>query len=231
MADLPFSQNQVLPRLKDLLDQFKRDIFLTFNCHAIATIKAFEYPTMLNGVSYPHATVQASINYTRTVTDQSGVQSQLNYPLLVNLPVVSLCGGTTNLTFPVAVGDQALILFNDRDIDNWFAGARSGQVNSPRLHTFSDGVALVGLNTLSSYDTVRALLSNGIVKLGVNPSTNKVTIANGTSLLSILDLLVAALNSLATGLQANPVLEPAAFASGVALQTSLASIDFGMVLE
>lgn len=196
---LPFSTAQPIPRLKDLLDSLKRDIFLTLNCHTIATIQKFEYPTNLNGTDYPHPTVQATINYARTTTDAQGNQSSLNYPILVNLPVLNLCGGTTALTFPIAIGDQALILFNDRDLDNWFAGARSGQVNSPRLHHFSDGIALVGLNTLSSYDTVRALLTTGLLSVGINPSNNKVLITNdgtSTTLNTLLQNLITAIKGL-----------------------------------
>ncbi len=196
---LPFTNGQPLPRIKDLLDSLKRDIFLTLNCHSLATINEVEYPTNLNGVDYPRLTVQATLNYSRTVTDADGKQSPLNYPILVNMPVVSLCGGSTNLTMPIAKGDQALILFNDRDLDNWFAGATSGQVNSTRLHSFSDGIALVGLNTLSSYDTVRALLTTGLLSVGINPSNNKVLITNdgtSTTLNTLLQNLITAIKGL-----------------------------------
>lgn len=219
---LPFNVIRARPQMKDLLDALKKDVFLTLNCHALATIETFD----------PIAqTVQASLNYQRTVSDDSGAQTNQNLSVMVDMPLISLCGGATSLTFPISQGDQALILFNDRDLSNWANGARSGSVASVRLHSFADGIALVGLNRVSSYDTVRALLSDGTVKLGINPSTHKVALGNGTTLLSILDALVSALNSAATDLQANPITEPAAAAAGIALSAALASIDFGEVLE
>ena len=169
MSPLPFNIPQTKPRLKDLLDQLKRDIFLTLNCHAVATVQSVDLD---NGV------LTAQMNYCKTISDSSGNQTPVNYPIMVDMPIVSLCGGSAYLSFPIAKGDQCLIFFNDRDLDNWFSGARGGQLNSPRLHSFSDGIALAGLNDVVVWDSVRALLSDGNVAVGINPSTHKARVAN-----------------------------------------------------
>lgn len=178
---LPFNTLSVWPRQKDLLDLLKRDIFLTLNCHAVATVQS---------VNTDNVTLTAQMNYCKTISDSSGNQTTQNYQLLADIPIWFPCGGQTSLTMPVAPGDQVLVCFNDRDLDNWIDGARGGQVNSPRLHSFSDGIALVGLNDISGWDAVRALLTDGSAKLGINPNTHKITITNGTSLLSILQTLI-----------------------------------------
>lgn len=189
---LPFNQIRTAPGLKDLLDQLKRDIFLTFNCCHVATVQSFDTE---NG------TLNARVNYSKTVSDSQGNQTSVNYPNLIDLPVFALAGGNCALTMPIAPGDQVMVLFNDRDLDNWFQGARSGQLNSPRLHSFSDGIALVGLNDISGWDAVRALLSNGIVKLGINPTSNKVLVSNQSSgtLGSILSELITGILGMTAG--------------------------------
>jgi hypothetical protein len=161
------------PELSDVLDLHKKDVMLSINCHAIATIQSFD----------PAAgTVTASINYQRTYfyTDPNSgqyVPQLVSYPLLLDVPVLVLGGGNSALTFPIQKGDQALILFNDRAIDNWMAGARSGPVSSSRTHSLADGLALVGLNAISSYDADNVTLDGGSALIQIkNEMTNLKTV-------------------------------------------------------
>lgn len=183
------------PDLQDLLNLHKREIMLSMNCHAIATVQSFDSANQ---------TVQATVNYTKTYSrmnpDGTTYDQEVPYPVLMDCPVIILGGGACSLTFPIAEGDQCLILFNDRDIDNWFEGNPPGPVATNRLHSFSDGIALIGLPDISSYDEDRALLSNGTVKLGINPETNKITAENGQSLNEVLTNLTTILSNLMTAL-------------------------------
>lgn len=208
------------PTLKDLLDLLRKDIMLSLNCHAIATVQSFDSTKQ---------TVVATINYQKTYFDRNAqgqyVPVLQNYPILVDCPVVILGGGGATLTFPIQAGDQCLILFNDRDINNWFAGAMSGPVASSRAHSLSDGIALVGLRPqIASYDSTRAVLQFGTTFIGV--SEDKVKIANAmTSLGAIFMQLTMDLNTMATALQGNPTIETAAFAAGQGLATALTSLN------
>lgn len=162
--------------LKDLLDITARDVMLSLNCHAIGTVQGF--------TSTAQQTVKVSINYKKTVLGSDGNPSAIDYPILAEVPLVILGGGQSFLTFPIQTGDQCLVFFNDRDIDNWFAGTNGVPLASNRLHSFTDAIALIGprsmLNALVSYDTDRVVLSKGItggtIKLGT-----KVQIKNATS--------------------------------------------------
>lgn len=196
MSGIQFKPTVVDPELSDLLANIKKDIFLNLNCHAIGTVQS---------VNYDAQTLVATINYTKTfyVLNRSSGNFdpvQENYPPLLDVPFVILGGGSCSLTFPIAQGDQCLIFFNDRDIDNWATGANSGPVNSNRLHSLSDAIALVGLRAhVDSYDTDRAVLQNGTTFVGVGAS--KVKIANNsTSLGPILTGLASGLSSTATAL-------------------------------
>ena len=171
------------PGLTDLLNLTKKEINLDINCHHIATIQSFDPAKQ---------TVTATIAYKKTFLERktSGeyVQVLKEYPILLDCPIVSLSGGTAGLTMPIKKGDTCLILFNDRSIDNWFAGANDGSLASNRLHSFSDGIALVGVRSLSNalegYDADRAVVYNGTTKVAVGE--DKVEIANATDKLGLL---------------------------------------------
>jgi hypothetical protein len=65
-------------------------------------------------------------------------------PLLLDCPVVFPRGGGCTLTFPVAQGDECLVVFSSRCIDAWYS-AGGVQVQSEfRMHDLSDGFALPG---------------------------------------------------------------------------------------
>ena len=187
----PFNLVVTNPQLRDLLDLLKKEIMLSLNCHHLGTVQSFDAANQ---------TAVISVNYKQSHIKKlpNGTYGEVlvDYPLLLDCPVVALCGGTTALTFPVQQGDQCIVLFNDRDIDAWFSNNTTSAPPTSRLHSISDGIALVGLNDISGWDAVRALLTNGTVKLGINPQTNKVTFTNGTTLLSILQNLITGILAL-----------------------------------
>lgn len=147
MASSNIQQNLIPnePDLKDLVNLVKKDIFLNLNCHALGTIQSFDATKQ---------TATATINYKRTYfqPDSAGVYQPVlvDYPILVDCPVVCLGGGNGALTFPISSGDECVVMFNDRDIDNWFQGSSGGAVATPRLHSFSDGLLLVGIRSLAN---------------------------------------------------------------------------------
>lgn len=68
-------------------------------------------------------------------------------PLLVDVPVIFPGGGGFTLTFPIAQGDEALVVFSSRCIDAWWqSGAGDSQDGQPqaelRMHNLSDGFAI-----------------------------------------------------------------------------------------
>jgi hypothetical protein len=177
------------PQLADLLALVKKDTMMSLNCHAIATVQSVNTADQL---------LTATINYDKTYFNDDGSSYLVKYPILIDCPFIILGGGGATLTFPITKGDECLILFNDRDIDNWFSGATSGPVASARLHSLSDGIALIGLQpTVANYDSTRAVLQNGTTGVGV--SATKVKIYNMTTTLNItLQLIMVQLEALAT---------------------------------
>jgi hypothetical protein len=87
------------------------------------------------------ASVQPAIK--RIFTEQGAV----NLPLCVDVPVAFPGGGDFFLTFPVKPGDECILLFSERAIDNWHASGGTQTPAEYRLHDLSDGIAIVGLNS------------------------------------------------------------------------------------
>lgn len=171
MADPIIQQNLVPnePDLKDLMALQRKDIFLNLNCQHIVKIQTFN-PAL--------QTATATVNYKKTVFEPNPItkvyQAKLiSYPVLVDCPVVFLGGGVSNLTFPVKPGDDGIALFNDRSIDNWFQGSSTSGVAQTRLHSFSDGIILVGVraaqDAITDFDNSRPVLKNGLLsRVGVD---------------------------------------------------------------
>lgn len=170
------------PDLRALLDAFRQEIFSSLNCHQWGIIQGFSQAKQT-------ATVQLAIQ--RLVPQDVGGQASYvakTYPLLVDVPVMIPSGGVGYVSFPIAAGDTCLVLFNDRDYDQFFATSNIGPPNSLRLHDLSDGLAIVGFRTagnpIEGYDGGQTVLAWNATKVVLGP---KVGIGNdNTSLLTVL---------------------------------------------
>ena len=155
---------------KNLLNSFsvlKNNILNNINCVQTGTIQTFN-----------------NSNQTCTVTINTKRQVTLNpvtwqdYSILVDVPVLIPGGGGGSLQFPISQGDECILLFNDRELDAWFANGKTQPFDEARTHSLSDAIAIVGLhslpNSLQNYVTNAVNLSyNGI---SVNLSNLGVTI-------------------------------------------------------
>lgn len=161
------------PNLSDVLNLLKKDVMLSLNCHAIATVQSFDSSNQ---------TVKATINYKKTYYQKNAETNQydpvfVDYPVLVDCPTIFLGGGALSLRMPVKAGDECLILFNDRDIDTWFSSSQIKAPNSNRLHSFADGIALVGIrsaqNALEDWTDQTAELTDGTSSMKVGGASSK----------------------------------------------------------
>lgn len=70
--------------------------------------------------------------------------------VFADVPVITLQGGGNYQTYPVAVGDYCLMFFTERCFDRWWAGDDNQLPAEYRMHDYSDGFALVGINPLAT---------------------------------------------------------------------------------
>ncbi len=203
----------VLPNiLRGLLDAAAQEAASSINCTMIGTIISFDSGTQ---------TARISINFQKVLDKVPAGKPQIfNYPTLIQCPVVSLFGGVSFMTFPIKAGDTCLVFFNDRDIDSWITTGTTTTPNSKRVHSLSDGIALVGIRPISGaladydddnvkigYSDITSLKVGeeeavletgalGLTRVGVDALTEKVILeANALTLKTALDSLFTALLS------------------------------------
>ena len=126
------------------------------------------------------ATVQPAIQ--GIVQMPGGNYTPVNLPLLLDVPVVFPRGGGGVLTFPLAAGDECLVVFSSRCIDAWW---QSGGVQIPmemRMHDLSDGFALPGPYSQAqkisgiSRNSVQLRSADGSTFIDLNPKARTVKI-------------------------------------------------------
>lgn len=127
------------------------------------------------------ASVQPAIN--RVFKIKEGTEIKLvpsALPLLIHVPVIFPRGGGFSMTFPVANGDECLLVICDRAISNWHTEGGIKDPSSKRFNALSDAVAIPGLSSIPSkvqnYDTdnleLRADDGSVSYKLNADGSSN-----------------------------------------------------------
>lgn len=164
----PTLQSPNPPSLEMLLDAVKLELAKTINCAKVGIIQSF---------NAANQTATVLIAFTQvTSTSPSGVRTLAQYPLLLNVPVIFPAGGGFTLTFPISEGDECLVIFNDRQIDNWLAQGAGQPPSIGRVHDLSDGIAIVGVRS-----NPRALsgVSTNSAQLRSDDGTTFVEVKNG----------------------------------------------------
>lgn len=155
--------------LASVLELQKKETMRQINCHQVGEIVSFDPSTQT-------AEVQVKMSFYLNGEIKE-------YPLLLDCPCIILAGGDGALTMPIQAGDSCLVLFNDRDIDNWYAGGQKMPPRTDRMHDFSDAIALVGLR--NKQNQLEEYLAQGTeLKYGdstIQLENGKVTLKNGTS--------------------------------------------------
>lgn len=134
------------PTMRDLLDRFKDEVFSSLNCIGIGKIESYDQVTRLARLSMAYKARKEGV-------DQQGkaYSDPVDYPALVDCPVFRLTGGKKGFHVPIEVGDTALILFNDVDMDTFISSKNIKVPSTNRMHSFSDAIALVGIENEARY--------------------------------------------------------------------------------
>lgn len=102
-------------------------------------------PAVVQSYDAASQTVEVQPTIRERMVGQDNAITYVQYPLLINVPVVFPQAGDFQLTFPIKQGDECLVVFSDLSIDNWWM---KGNVQNPveqRRHDLSDGMAIFGL--------------------------------------------------------------------------------------
>ncbi|MET3813299.1 Gp138 family membrane-puncturing spike protein [Pantoea sp. UYEF8] len=76
--------------------------------------------------------------------------ASVRLPEFIEVPPVIMQGGGSYIAEPVKPGDYCLVLISERCYDSWYAGSDFVPPLEMRIHDYSDGFALCGVNPLAS---------------------------------------------------------------------------------
>lgn len=99
--------------------------------------------TVSGGV--PVASVQLAIKGYDNHPD--GTRTFHDLPILPHCPIVFPRGGGYSMTFPIKKGDECMVQFASRSIDEWWQTGKGQPPYDFRKHDLSDGVCFVGLTS------------------------------------------------------------------------------------
>ena len=109
---------------------------LDINCMRIGIIQEF-YPENL--------TAQVKIVDKKLMgLNSDGSQILQEYPPIY----AKVCYCNPFCTFPLTLGMECILLYNDREIETWFINGGSNIQAYPRMHDITDAVAIVGIRSL-----------------------------------------------------------------------------------
>ena len=101
----------------------------------------------VTGVQAKTISVQPVIN--RVVDGKS-----ITLPQFTKVPPIFMQGGDSYTAHPIHVGNYCLLMITERCFDRWYSGADFQDPAEFRMHDYSDGIAVVGLNPLAGAITI-----------------------------------------------------------------------------
>ena len=126
----------------------------------------------------------------RRFANVDGEETVESLPVLSDVPVIFPRSGQFFISFPVAAGDYVLLVFNERNVDNFEASQLGSEVDPQdfRLHSLADAVAFPGYfpiaGALKEADAGNLVLGkdDGGVQVHVTPGgTVEVKLGGGTA--------------------------------------------------
>lgn len=143
-------------------------------------------PGIVTSVNLSAQTVAVQPTIQGVVSSPNGAKQSVNLPVLVDVPIVWPRAGGFALTFPIAVGDEVLVVFASRCIDSWWQSGGIGSQAEARMHDLSDGFAVLAPTSqakkLSGVSTSNVQLRNyaGTTFVEITPSGGIMLKATGS---------------------------------------------------
>lgn len=133
-------------------------------------------PSVVTAVDLSKQTVSVQPSVQGNISAPDGSSQSVNLPLLVDVPIVWPRAGGFALTFPIAAGDEVLVVFASRCIDTWWQSGGVGVQAEVRMHDLSDGFAVLAP---TSQPKKLSNVSSSNVQLRDEAGTTYVEIAPG----------------------------------------------------
>jgi len=140
-------------------EELQRTIFETLQTGLWTTL-----PGIIDSVNLEAQTCSVVPAIRAKVKDSAGNITDVELPLLVDVPIIFSRAGGFALTFPVAIGDECLVIFASRCIDAWWQSGGVQNQAELRMHDLSDGFCMLAPTSqpkkLSNVSAVNVQLRN-----------------------------------------------------------------------
>lgn len=153
-------------------------------------------PATVTAVDLTKFTVSAQPAIKAKQRDRDDNETDVSMPLCVDVPIVFPRGGAFCLTFPVAVGDEVLLVFASRCIDGWWKEGGTQPQLDRRQHDLSDAFAIPGP---WSQKTKPGAASGSAAQLRSADGTTVVSVAAGVITLTAPQVLINSADVQITG--------------------------------
>lgn len=159
---------------------------LELNCMRIGIVQEF-YPEDLTVSVLIANKKEDKINF-------NGTQNTRNYALIR----AKVCFCNPFITNPISKGDECILLFSDREIESWFINGQVNPIAYPRMHDFTDAIAIFGIRSLPNMisiltDCLHLIHPNKVVADNFhasNGATGSIVDSNGKSLATVEDGII-----------------------------------------
>ena len=129
-------------RLTDIIADAIGEALSNLHTATIAKVTAVQAKTI---------SVQPVIN---RVVDGKSIQ----LPQFTKVPPLFMQGGGSYTAHPIAVGDYCLLILTERCFDRWYSGSDFQDPAEFRMHDYSDGIAIVGINPTAGALTIPSVI-------------------------------------------------------------------------
>lgn len=132
------AKNQLVDTINDAIE------FALANLHTA---------TIARVVAVASTTIDVQPVINRVVNGES-----IPLPVFTKVPPVFMQGGGSYTAHPIAVGDYCLLVFTERCFDRWYEGQDNRRPAEFRMHDYSDGLAIVGVNPRAGALTIPSVI-------------------------------------------------------------------------
>jgi len=129
-------------RLTDIIADAIGEALSNLHTATIAKVTAVQEKTI---------SVQPVIN---RVVDGKSIQ----LPQFTKVPPLFMQGGGSYTAHPITVGDYCLLILTERCFDRWYSGSDFQDPAEFRMHDYSDGIAIVGINPQAGALTIPSVI-------------------------------------------------------------------------
>lgn len=132
--------------------------FMALNTQCPGIIKSFDRAKMTATVQPVHKHIYIDVG-------------AVEVPVCTDVPVHFPKGGNVILTFDPQEGDECILWFSQRCIDEWFQNGGTQAPGEHRFHSMSDGMASVGIESMARSGTIIGGVAAGGAELRTRDGT------------------------------------------------------------